>query len=108
MRTIVKIKIVFPKFCIDQPVTESATNPDGRKKSKNQSSSNSSEGKKDSNGGIDPGYESSRVGEEKCGHGKDGKVQQQQTSISVASNLDYYYTTSIVLLLILLLVVVVL
>ena len=45
-----------------------------------------SEGKKDSNAGIDPGYESSRVGEEKCGqHGKDGKAQQQQQTSSGGS-----------------------
>ena len=66
-------------FSLDQASTESLTHPDSPKKSNNKNSSNITDNKKDSNAGIDPGYESSRVGEEKNGgHGKD--KHQQQTS----------------------------
>ena len=59
---------------LEQASIESLTHPDSPKKSNNKNSSSNSDGKKDSNAGIDPGYESSRVGDEK--HGKDKHLQQ--------------------------------
>ena len=69
------IKICYIIVCIDGTGTETdKTNADSPKKSKNVSNSNGSDGKKDSNAGIDPGYESSRIGEETG----PAKNQQQQ------------------------------
>ena len=69
------IKICYIIVCTDGTGTESdKANADSPKKSKNVSSSNGSDGKKDSNAGIDPGYESSRIGEETG----PAKNQQQQ------------------------------